>query len=217
MATQTMMHGVEMAEANTASFDRLAGYSAIVAGLSGLLYSVAFVVLKQPLLYSIFLMTGGIASSILMVALYRRLKTVDAGLAQWAMLLGVVAALGSVVHGGYDLSNSINPPTASNGDLPNQIDPRGLLTFGVAGLALFGFAWLMSRGSGLPKSLAYLGYALAALLVVIYLGRLIILDAANVAILIPAAITGFIISPAWNVLIGLSLLRGDKSNSQISS
>jgi hypothetical protein len=212
MATRTITHDTYAAEAGAASFDRLAGYSAMAAGISGLLYSIAFVVLKEPLLYSIFLMTGGIASSIVMVALFRRLKTVDSGLAQWAMLLGVVAALGSVVHGGYDLSNSINPPGASAGDFPNQVDPRGLLTFGVAGLSLFGISWLMSRGGGLPRSLAYLGYALAALLIVIYLGRLIILSPSNLAILVPAAITGFIVSPAWNILVGFGLLRGVRSN-----
>jgi hypothetical protein len=213
MATQAIVHDGVMVEADAASFERLAGYSAIGAGLSGLLYSIAFVVLKEPLLYSIFLMTGGIASSTVMVALYRRLKAVDAGMAQWAMLLGVVAAIGSVIHGGYDLGNSINPPATPNADLPSQVDPRGLLTFGLAGLALFGVSWLMSKGGGFPRSLAYLGYALAALLVVVYLGRLIILSPTNLGILVPAAITGFIVSPAWNILVGINLLRARKSNS----
>jgi hypothetical protein len=121
--------------------------------------------------------------------------------------VGVVAAIGSVIHGGYDLANSINPPGTGTGDLPSQIDPRGLLTFGVTGLALFGITWLMSRGGGFPKSVAYLGYALAALLIVVYLGRLIILSPSNPAVLIPAAITGFMISPLWNVLVGVNLLR----------
>ena len=207
MATQTIVHDARVTGANASSFDRLGGYSAIVAGVSGLLYSIAFVVLKEPLLYSIILMIGGIASSVVMVALYRRLKTVDAGLAQWAALVGVMSAIGSVIHGGYDLSNSINPPGTGPGDLPSQIDPRGLLTFGLAGLSIFGIAWLVSRGGGLPKNLAYLGYALAALLVIVYLGRLIILSSTSLAILIPAAITGFIVSPAWNILVGLNLLK----------
>lgn len=207
MATQMMAQKMEMANASMASFERLAGYSAIGAGVSGLLYSIAFVVLKEPLLYSIFLMTGGIASTVVMVALYRRLQSVDAGVAQLAMLVGIVAAIGSVIHGGYDLSNSINPPGTGTGDLPSQIDPRGLLTFGIAGLSMFAVAWLMNRGGGFPKILAYLGYVLAALLVVIYLGRLIILSPTNLTILIPAAITGFIISPAWNILVGLNFLK----------
>lgn len=207
MVTQVASQKVLIVGEGETSFDRLAGYAAFVAGISGLLYSISFVLLKEPLLYSLFLMVGGVASSVIMVALYRRLKVVNDGMAQWAMLIGIVAALGSVIHGGYDLGNSINPPGTSTGDFPNQIDPRGLLTFGLAGLSMFGVAWLMSRGGGLPKNLAYLGYLLAALMVIIYLGRLIILSPTNLAILLPAALAGFIVSPAWNIWLGLNLMK----------
>jgi hypothetical protein len=63
--------------------------------------------------------------------------------ALWAALLGIGAALGTAAHGGYDLANAVNPPSVSAdfhsglSALPNQIDPRGLFTFGVAGLAVF--------------------------------------------------------------------------------
>ncbi len=210
MATHTMVQSAAVGQEDAATFERIAGYAAFTAGTAGLLYSISFVLLKEPLLYSIFLMIGGIASTLVMVGLYRRLKSVDAGSAQWAAIVGIVAAIGSVMHGGYDLSNSINPPAAINSDLPSQIDPRGLLTFGVAGLSLFGIAWLMSKGGGFPRNLSYLAYVLAALLVVIYLGRLIILDPSNLALLIPAGITGFIISPAWNILVGVNLIRQEK-------
>jgi hypothetical protein len=207
MATQAMTGDMGMEGAQSGTFERLAGISAIVAGVAGFLYSIAFVFLKQPLLYSILLMVGGLATGVVLVGLYRRLREVDSGLAQWATIIGVVASLGSVIHGGYDLGNAINPPAGSNLDLPSQIDPRGLLTFGVAGLALFGFSWLMLRGGRFPKNLAYLAYLLAVLLVVIYLGRLIILDANSYAVLIPAGMTGFIVNPAWNIWLGLSFLR----------
>jgi hypothetical protein len=87
--------------------------------------------------------------------------------------LGLAGALGAAVHGGYDLANAINPPladAASAANLPSQIDPRGLLTFGVAGLALFFFAWLMGQ-AGFSRGLSLLGSVLAALRVVTYLAR----------------------------------------------
>jgi hypothetical protein len=201
---------MEMESAGTLTFDRFAGVAAIVAGIFGFLYSIAFVFIKDQLLYSLCLLVGGLATTAVMVGLYRHLRSVDPGFAQLGMLLGVVAALGSVVHAGYDLSNAINPPAGAASDLPSQIDPRGLLTFGVAGLALFGFAWLMSSSARFPKSLAYLGYLLAVLLVIIYLGRLIILNANSLAILLPAALAGLIVNPLWNVWVGLSLLRSKR-------
>lgn len=59
------------------------------------------------------------------------------------LLLGLGAALGSAIHGGYDLSNTLHPPASINTNLPNSIDPRGLLTVGIVGLGLFLLAWLM--------------------------------------------------------------------------
>ena len=178
-----------------------------MAGAAGFLYSIAFVLLKDQLTYSLCLLVGGLATTVVMVALYQRLRGVESGVAHLGLLLGVVAALGSVVHAGYDLGNAINPPASTNLDLPNQVDPRGLLTFGVAGLALLAFAWLMSKGGRFPRSLAYLGYLLAVLLVLIYLGRLIVLDANSPLILGPAALTGLVVNPLWYVLLGLALMR----------
>jgi hypothetical protein len=52
-----------------------------------------------------------------------------------------VAALGAAIHGGYDLANLINLPASAAAlpDLPSQVDPRGLLTFGVMGLGLLNY------------------------------------------------------------------------------
>lgn len=130
----------------------------------------------------------------------------EATFALWALLLGMAGALGSAAHGGYDLANAVNPPP-SIPDLPNPIDPRGLLTFGVAGLALFVVAWLIVDGGQFPKSLGYLGYASAVLLVALYLGRLIFLDPTNPVIVIPALLSGFLVNPVFYLWLGLTLLR----------
>jgi hypothetical protein len=216
MAMQTMTGRAGLEEGASITFNRLAGMAGVAAGLAGLLYSIAFVVLKEPLYYSIMLMVGGLATVALMVALYLNLRHVEPGAAQLGLLVGVFAALGSVIHGGYDLSNAINPPAAANADLPSQVDPRGLLTFGLAGLALFAFSWLITRSDRLPRGLGYAGYLLAALLVVIYLARLIVLDPGNLIVLLPAAATGFIVNPLWNIWAGLSLLHESNVKRQTS-
>ena len=86
----------------------------------------------------------------------------------------------------------------------------GLLTFGVAGVGLFVVAWLIGRGGQFPQGLGYVGYVLAVLLVVLYLGRLIVLRATSPVILVPAVLAGFIANPALYVWLGLALWRGQK-------
>lgn len=197
-------------------FARFAGACAILTGIAGFLYSLAFIVVSRTapvaggLLSALFLMLAGLLSSAALVAVYDRLRQTDAAFSLWALLLGLVGAAGSILHGGYDLANAINAPEAlpaNVASLPSQVDPRGLLTFGLAGIGLLVFAWLMGRGSGFPTGLSYLGYLLAVLLVVIYLGRLIVLQAANPVLLIPALLTGFVVNPIWYVWLGVALRR----------
>jgi hypothetical protein len=195
------------ARLRSTSFEWFAGTCAVLAGVAGFLYAVAFVVLQNVLLSGLFLMFGGLLSTVVLVAVYDRLRETDATFALWALLLGVAGALGSAVHGGYDLANAINPPP-SIPDLPNPIDPRGLLTFGIAGVALFVVAWLILRGRRFPRGLGYLAYLSAILLVALYLGRLIIFDPTSPEILVPALLNGFLVNPALYIWLGLALLRG---------
>ena len=189
------------------SFEKFAGWSAILAGISGFLYSISFIVLRSDLLSALFLMSGGLFSTAALTALYQRLRETESGFALFGFLLSLSAALGSAIHGGYDLANAIHPPAAPSADLPNAIDPRGLLTFGVAGLGLFILSWLVAQESSFPKGLAYLGYISATLMIVLYLGRLIILEATNLAIVVPALLEGFIVNPLWYIWLGRTLAR----------
>ncbi|HEY3061655.1 MAG TPA: hypothetical protein VGL99_22010 [Chloroflexota bacterium] len=191
--------------APSTSYARFAGLAAILAGLVGFLYSVAFVVLKNNTLSALFLLIVGLLTTAVVVALYERLKIIDGSFALWALLLGLAGAIGSVVHGGYDLANALHPPTQGFPDIPNVADPRGLLTFGIAGLSLWVVAWLMRRGTEFPKYLGYVGYLGAALLILLYLARLIVLDANSLAIVIPALLAGFIVNPVFYVWTGLKL------------
>jgi hypothetical protein len=206
MTTGTAGSDTRAVRARSAPFERFAGACAILTGISGFLYAVAFVVLQDALLSGLFLMLTGLLTTAALVAVYERLRETDASFALLALLLGIAGALGSAVHGGYDLANVINPPP-SMPDLPNPVDPRGLLTFGVAGAALFIVAWLIGRGGRLPRGLGYLGYVSAVLLLALYLGRLIVLDPTNPVILGPALLNGFLVNPIFYLWLGLTLLR----------
>jgi hypothetical protein len=199
------------------AFERFAGLCAILAALSGLLYSVSFIIIARSapalggLLSALFLMAGGLLSVPALLGLYFRLRAADAGFALLALGLGLAAALGAAIHGGYDLANAINAPVsnaAADSGLPNPVDPRGLLTFGVAGVSMLFLGWLMGQGGGFSRSLGLVGYALGALLIIIYLARLIVLQPTNPVLLIPALLVGFILNPVWYLWMGLGLLRG---------
>jgi hypothetical protein len=193
-------------------YDRSAFASAWLAAVSGLMYSVSFVIIARIApslgggLSGFFLLVGGILSASALVGLYERLRAAGGGYATWALMFGLAAALAATLHGGYDLANVINPPSQSS-SLPSPVDPRGLGTFGLAGVALLGFAFLILRDPSFPPGLGYLGYLSGALLVVIYLGRLIILNASSPVILGPAGLEGFLVNPAWYVWLGLVLRR----------
>ncbi len=211
MSTQSASNPVDIVTTQSSSFERFAGLCAILAGISGLLYSISFVLLKNDLLIALFLMLGGLFSTAALAAVYNRLKETDATFALWALLLSIAGAFGAIIHGGYDLANAINPPavTVALASLPNAVDPRGLLTFGVAGLGVFGIAWLMGRSRHFPRGLSYWGYLLAVLLVVLYLGRLIILDPKNPVVLVDALLSGFIVNPVWYLWLGVVLWRAN--------
>lgn len=194
------------------SFEKFAGSGAILAGLSGLLYSIAFIILQNDLLSALFLLLGGLFSSLALTALYQQLRETESGFALLALLLSISAALGSTIHGGYDLANTLHPPATINPDLPNPIDPRGLLTFGLAGLGLVLFSWLMTQNTRSPRGLSSLGYLSAILMIILYLGRLIILQATNLVIVIPALLEGFIVNPLWYLWLGFTF-RGTSQTS----
>jgi hypothetical protein len=211
MATIAAGSRVDSEIAVSTAYERFAATCAVLAGVVGLLYSVAFVVLRSDLLSALFLLLAGLLGAAVVVAVYERLRATDASFALWALVLGTTGAVGSMLHGGYDLANALNPPATVNLDLPSQIDPRGLLTFGITGLGLWVVAWLILHGGRLPRGLGYLGYVTAALLIVIYLARLIVLSPTSPLVLVPALLAGFIASPAFYIWLGIALWRGARA------
>jgi hypothetical protein len=215
MSSQTSVNPTATSQGQVSGVERFAGLCAMLAGISGFLYSISFVFLKNGLLLALFLMLGGLLATVALTALYSRVRAVETTLAHLAWVLGMAGALGAAIHGGYDLANVINPPAPNFApviaNLPSSIDPRGLLTFGVAGLGFFAFAWLMGRSDSFSSSMSYLTYALAILLVVLFIGRLIILDTRNPLIVVVASLSGFIVNPLWYLWLGASLSQGRKT------
>ena len=210
-----MRHERRSAQAETVSpFERTAGALAIAAGIVGLVYSASFVADQRTdaaapeLVSALALLAGGLLASGAIIGLYRRLQPADPGLALWGAVLGSVGAIGSATHGAFNLALTVHRPEAAPlEDIPNYLDPRGFLTFAVAGLGVFVLASLILRSRALPRGLGYLGIVLGIFLLVVYLGRLIVLDPENPLLLVPALLTGFVLNPVWYVWLGISLRR----------
>jgi hypothetical protein len=196
-----------------APFDGVAGLCAILAGAAGFLYAVSFLIVARAapdagrLWSAIFLTLGGLLSTGALTGLYARLRSIDESAALWALLLGIVGVMGAAIHGGYDLAAAAHPVGGASTDAPSQVDPRGLLTFGVTGLGLIVFGRLITSSAALPHGLGSLAYVEGALLILLYLGRLIILTPTHPVIVIPAVLSGFVTGPAWYIWLGLVLRR----------
>jgi hypothetical protein len=199
-------------------FERFAAQAARTVAVMGFLYSAIFVVVVErgsrwaAILSAILLLGGALLSTVVFVALYGRLHLIDPLASLWVTLLGFAAAVGSAMHGAYDLGVLVKTPEAFSTDLPNPTDPRGLATFALGGVTILLFSWLMSRTADFPETLVRIGYGAAALLLVTYLGRLIILNPKNPLIAGGAALAGFVFSPVWYAWVGSLLLHGAKAS-----
>lgn len=205
----------------SAAYRRFAGMVSYLVAMGGLAYSVLFVIAVKADSGAAetagwaLLMVGGLLSIAVLVALYRLLRDVDAGFAMWGLLLGFVGAAGSIIHGGFELARVI--PSEVPLTLPaNPVDPRGLLTFGAAGVGLAVLSALIRRSPALPSGLGGLGIALGILLVLVYLGRLFIVDPNEPILLGLAAVTGALAHPAFFLWLGSSL-RGAAERPGLSS
>ena len=187
-------------------FDRIASLCALLAGLGSLVYALAFFVLGNSGLSALLLLLVGLLSASALVAVYLRLRETEAAFALWAFLLSLTGALGAAIHGGDDLALALHPLPAALA-LPNPIDPRGLLSLGVTGLGVGLLAWLMVRGGAFSPRLGYLGLVSADLLLIVYLARLIVVDATSPVVVVPAVLSGFVVNPAWYIWLGLELWR----------
>jgi hypothetical protein len=101
------------------------------------------------------------------------------------------------------LSKTVEPDLSS---VPNFVDPRGFATFGLTALALLVFGVIGLRTGGLDRKVARIAVLAALLLVVLYVGRLTVLDPEANVIKATALISGLIVNPAF-FLFARSLLQ----------
>jgi hypothetical protein len=200
----------------TRRYERFAGACAIAVAIGGLAYSISFMVylksgrVAAAKVATFLLFGGGVLVMSVLIAVYARLRETDPWFALWALALGLVAAAGSSIHGAYDLANFVKHPVGAPAwlaNLPNSVDPRGLMTFGLSGLSILVASWLILQGAPFPKRLGSLGIVTGLLLIVVYLGRLIILNPKNPVVLTAAILTGFVLSPLWFAWVGRELLQ----------
>jgi hypothetical protein len=190
---------------NGTSFNRFAGWASILAGVAGIGYAIAFVLLKNAELSALFLTLAPLLAVAGLVAVFVRVRQVDAGFATVALALGAFGSLAASSHGALDLSNVLHPPAVLPSDIPSEMDPRGYATFALTGLAVILLAWLSARTTDLPAWVSPLGIALGVVLVVTWLARLVVLDATSLLVLLPALVAG-LLSPVFFLLLGAWLL-----------
>jgi hypothetical protein len=105
------------------------------------------------------------------------------------------------------LPTQLHPVATLAPDVSNPVDPRGLLSFGVAGLALVVLGLVVAPGGRIPRWLGVFATVNGVLLIGLYLARLIILNPADPLVVIPALLTGFLLNPAWYLGLAVWFFR----------
>jgi hypothetical protein len=124
------------------------------------------------------------------------------------LVIALAAALGSTLHGAHDIAVFAHPDQVTTGpDYPNFTDPRGFSTFALFGLGMIVLA-AMTRGARFPKPISLVGAISGALAVVVYIGRVTVLDPKRWWVATAAIGAGVIGLPLWNVLVGRALRPG---------
>lgn len=201
------------------SFTRFGGLSAIIVGALSIVYAVFFLVLTRQNEYLgtlgswIILAVSGIFSSAAFVAIYERLRPTSEGFALWGLALGLFSSFATLMHGTYQALMVAGLPAAEQSQraaielvrmVPSQIDPAGLGTFAIVGLATFVTGMIIIVGGRLPRNLGYLAIANALLLITLFFATAI---DAQTLILLTGGLTSVILGPIWWIWLGRELRR----------
>ncbi len=198
---------------DNASYWRIAASCGPIAAASIVVFTVAAVFQPGPVTIGLggaCLLVAGFASTVLIMGLAHRLESANSAFLQWAVLIAVIAAVGAMVHGGYRLGLALHPPPVLPSDVPNDLDPRGLLTFGLGGLSILVLSWALQRMQATPAILTLAGYLSGAVLMAIYAGRLVFVYPSNRLMAVPAVIVGLVLLPAWYV--GVAMFAGRQAS-----
>jgi hypothetical protein len=194
----------------TDSYRCFAGLSAIASAAAGIVFTVTFAIAvhdgERWALWasSITLIVGGLVAIPVVIALAEQLGARDPQFARVGLVFGLVATLGSALHGAWDTAVLTHP--MSHADVPSYTDARGFATFAMTALAFVVFGWLIVRGSDIPRVVGQLALLAAVLLLVIYFGRLIVLNPKRPVIKWVAVVSGVLVNPAFYIAYARSLL-----------
>ncbi|MGH2693096.1 MAG: hypothetical protein ACRDHM_11460 [Actinomycetota bacterium] len=193
----------------SATFQRFAGVSAILVGVGGLIYGVLFGAIVYgagrpvALAWLTLGLLGAALATPVAVALYMKLRETDWGFALLALLLGLAGSLGQVQNSALTLAKEVGELI---GESP---DPAGVFRFGLIGISLLVFGWLILQGDAFPKRLGYLAEAGGVLLVLTFVGRVTgLIDTANELTVLPPVLYGVLVHPVFYVWLG-RVLRKD--------
>lgn len=197
----------------TRSFQRFAGWSAGAAAAAGVTFTIAFSVVVREgdrwakWVSAVALAGGGLITVPVLIALYALVREREPEFALLGVLLGTVGTLATAAHGAFDvagLSKHVKPDLS---DVPSFVDPRGFATFGLTALALLVFGSVALRSGGIDRVVARVAVLAALLLLVLYVGRLTVLDPEANVIKATALISGLVVNPAFFLLFARSLFQ----------
>ncbi|HOU41328.1 MAG TPA: DUF4386 family protein [Promineifilum sp.] len=201
------------------SFDRFGGLSAMMVGVLSILYAIFFLVITPraeatgALGSWIILAISGVFSSAAFVALYLRLRPASEGFALWGLVLGLFSSFATLVHGAWQALLLTMLPAADQSQraaielvrmVVSPVDPAGVATFGVIGLASLVTGMLIIGSGRLPRMLGYLAVANAVLLVALYFATA---AGAQTLILLSGGLTSVLVGPIYWVWLGRELRR----------
>lgn len=93
------------------------------------------------------------------------------------------------------------------------LDPQGWLSFGMVGAWVLAVSLLALRENAWPKSLSYVGIALASIYWLIVVGNVFDI---GILLSIAAALGGVVLAPIWYILVGIRLRQVEQpEHSQI--
>jgi hypothetical protein len=160
------------------------------------------------------LAVSGILSGVAVVALadWLRGHGHDTAAVRWGTIAGVAGALLTSVHGMADLLEvdrlahrfasgdaAMRAAVVTAHSLPSAVDPRGLVTFGIAGLVAvaFGAAFLERR-----RTMALIGVIYGADLVALFVATAL---SVNAAVLLTGGLASVVLGPVWWLLVASTL------------
>lgn len=184
----------------TKTFARCATFSAVVAALGSVVYTVTFGLVVQKgyrwaqWTSSVALLVGSLALVVVVIAARDGFAGVERQFAGVATAIGAVAALATATHAIYDIAGLAKPDQGGiTGPFPT--DPRGFATFALTGVALGLFGWLGAKSGRLDGAVRTLAVLAALCLIVVFVGRLAILNPKSNAVKPFAVASGLVLVP----------------------